>query len=306
MDFRQLRYFLAVVEHGNFTRAAAAAGCTQQALSKGISTLEQQLGEHVFQRGTRHVELTRAGHLLLDYAHTIDEAVAGFESRLADLQTGAEGRLHIGVGPSTAGSVVAPAVIALRRKWPRIRVQVSGGIAPELLPALLARRLDLVVSLHTQGDHQSDPRIHSEVLLHDEYRVLAATGHALAGQGRIRPEQLLDQPWIFGRRLGEVEQVFQGVFRQHGMPPPAHTMESDSLEFLRAMVSDGGYLTLLPRRLAHAQLQQGQWSELDVQGFAWQRPVMLHTRTHEPQSAPMARLLHSLRASAVQQGAGSP
>ena len=87
MDLRQLRYFLAVVEHGSFTRAAAASGRTQQALSKGIQALEQQLGERLFERGTREARLTPAGRLLLDHARTADDAVRRFEGRLQELQT---------------------------------------------------------------------------------------------------------------------------------------------------------------------------------------------------------------------------
>lgn len=295
MELKQLRYFLAVAEYGNFTRAAAAIGRTQQALSKGIGSLEQQLGEHLFTRGMREAQLTRTGRLLLEHAHTVDAAVRRFEDRLVDMQTGSEGEVHIGAGPSTAGSLVAPAVLALRRQWPKIRVQVSGGIAPQLLPALLARELDLVVTLHTLGDAEPDPRIHRDTLLHDEYRVLAASNHPLARTRAIKPARLLDEPWIFGRRLGAVEQAFGDVFRRAGLVPPGHALGTDSLPFLRAMVGDGGYLTLLPCRLAQSELQHDQWRQLDAPGFAWRRPVMLYTRGHEPQSAPMARLSQALR-----------
>lgn len=295
MDLRQLRYFLAVVEHGSFTRAAAASGRTQQALSKGIQALEQQLGERLFERGTREARLTPAGRLLLDHARTADDAVRRFEGRLEELQTGIEGEVRIGTGPSTAGTLVAPAVLALRRHWPKIRVSVSGGILPELLPALLARDLDVVVTLHTIGDTDPDPRIHSEQLMHDEYRVLASAKHPLAGERGIGARRLLEQPWIFGRRLGAVEQAFRQRFAEAGLDPPAHTMETGSPEFLRAMVSEGGYLTLLPSRLAHAELVAGRWARLDAPGFDWQRPVMVYTRSGEPQSAPLARLLQALR-----------
>lgn len=297
MDLRQLRYFLAVVEHGSFTRAATASGRTQQALSKGISALEQQLGERLFLRGPRQAKLTEAGRLLLDYARTADEAVRRFEDRLAEMQTGIEGQIRIGSGPSTAGSLVAPAVLALRRHWPKIRVHVAGGIGPELLPALLARELDVVVTLHTLGDTDADPdpRIHTEVLMHDDYRILASVDHPLAGKHTIRPKQLLDQPWIFGRRLGAVEHAFREVFRTAGLEPPTNAMDTGSPEFLRAMVRQGGYLTLLPSRLAHSELQAGNWVKLDAPGFSWQRPVMLYTRDGEPQSTPLTRLLQALR-----------
>ena len=102
MDLRQLRYFLAVVEHGSFTRAAAATGRTQQALSKGIQALEQQLGARLFERGSRQVRLTGVGRLLVEHARPAHEAVRRFEDRLQELQTGAEGQVRIGTGPSTA------------------------------------------------------------------------------------------------------------------------------------------------------------------------------------------------------------
>ena len=306
MDLRQLRYFLAVVEHGSFTRAAAATGRTQQALSKGIQALEQQLGARLFERGARQVRLTEVGRLLVEHARPASEVVRRFEDRLHELQTGAEGQVRIGTGPSTAGSLVAPAVLALRRHWPRLGVHVAGGILPELLPGLLARDLDVVVTLHISGDAEPDPRLHGEVLGHDEYRVLASGRHPLAGQRGLGAGQLLHHPWIFGRRLGSVEGAFRQRFSAAGLSPPASAMEAGSPEFLRAMVEEGGYLTLLPRRLAQAELAAGRWVALDAPGFAWQRPIMAYTRGGEPQSAPLARFLQALRLAAAQAPGAPP
>jgi len=236
----------------------------------------------------------------MEHAQPAHDAVRRFEDRLQELQTGAEGQVRIGTGPSTAGSLVAPAVLALRRHWPKIGIHVSGGILPELLPNLLARELDAVVTLHTFGDGDPDPRIKSDVLMHDEYRVLASVRHPLALQRDITPAQLLEQAWIFGRRLGAVEAAFRQRFHEAGLEPPLNTMESGSPEFMRAMIRDGGYLTLLPSRLAQAELLAGHWVKLDAPGFAWQRPVMVYTRDGEPQSAPLARFLQALRNAAEQ------
>lgn len=299
MDLRQLRYFLSVVEHGSFTRAAAATGRTQQALSKGIQALEHQLGARLFERGSREARLTDVGRLLMEHAQPAHDAVRRFEDRLQELQTGAEGQVRIGTGPSTAGSLVAPAALALRRHWPRIGVHVSGGILPELLPSLLARELDVVVSLHISGDSDPDPRIHGEVLTHDDYRVLASAGHPFADRRAITASQLLESPWIFGRRLGTVEAAFRQRFLEAGLVPPLDSMQTGSPEFLRAMVSEGGYLTVLPSRLAQAELASGRWRALDAPGFSWRRPVMAYTRGGEPQTAPLARFLQALRNEAV-------
>ena len=300
MDLRQLRYFLAVAEHGSFTRAAAATGRTQQALSKGIQALEQQLGARLFERGTREVRPTEVGRLLMDHARTADHAVRRFEGRLHELQTGAEGEVRIGTGPTAAGSLVAPAVLALRRHWPRLGVKVTGGILPELMPALLARELDVVVTLNTMTDADTHPQLHHELLMQDEYRIMASVRHPLARQRDITPLQLLQHPWVLGRRLGDVETAFRQRFADAGLEPPAQPMETASSEFLRALVREGGYLSLLPTRLVQAELLAGQWVRLDAPGFSWQRPMMIYTREGEPQSAPLLRLLQALRNAASQ------
>jgi len=301
MDLRQLRYFLAVIEHGSFTRAAAMTGRTQQALSKGVAALEQQLGARLFERGSRGARPTAIGRLLLDHAQAADDSLRSFEQRLQELQTGTEGELRIGTGPTAAGSVVAPAVLALRRAWPRLGIRVDGGVLPELLPALLARELDVVVALDTML--QTDPRLHRDLLVEDEYRIMASAGHPLARRTALTAGDLLAYPWVMGRRLGEVERGFRQHFVDAGLAPPAHPIESSSLDFIRTLVRDGGYLTLLPSRLVHAELAAGQWTRLDAPGFAWQRPLVVYTRQGEPQSDPQARLLQALRNAATEVGA---
>lgn len=302
MDLRQLRYFLAVAELGSFTRAATATGRTQQALSKGIQALEQQLGARLFERGAREARLTEIGRLLMDHARTADDAVRRFDGRLQELQTGAEGEVRIGTGPTAAGSLVAPAVLALRRYWPRIGVKVTSGILPELMPALLTRDLDVVVTLNTVADTDSeaDPRLYREILMQDEYRIVASAGHPLAGQRGVTPQQLLQHPWVLGRRLGTVQAAFRKRFQEAALEPPVQQMETNSTEFLRVLVNEGGYLSLLPTRLVQAELLAGQWKRLDAPGFSWQRPVVVHTRDGEPQTAPVHRLLQALRNSAEQ------
>jgi len=297
MDLRQLRYFLAVAELGSFTRAASVTGRTQQALSKGIHALEHQLGARLFERGAREARLTQIGRLLMEHAQTADEAVRSFEARLIELQTGDEGEVRIGTGPTTAGALVAPAVLALRRFWPKIRVKVTTGILPELMPALLTRELDVVVTLNTMTDAEStaDARLHAETLMHDEYRIMASVRHPLANQHNITPEQLLRCSWVLGRRLGAVQDAFRARFLEAGLEPPSQHMETTSLEFLRVLVHDGDYLCLLPSRLVQAELAAKQWTKLDAPGFSWRRPVVAYSRAGEPHAVPVHRLLQALR-----------
>ena len=296
MDLRQLRYFLAIVEYGSFTRAAAMTGRTQQALSKGIQALEHTLGTRVFERGVRDVRLTATGRLLLDHARTADDAIRSFDERLQELQTGAEGELRIGAAPSGAYALVAPAVLSLRQQWPRIGVRVMGGILPDLMPALLAREVDVVIALDSVSE--TDARVCRDVLIQDEYRIMASARHPLAGR-RVTATDLLQYPWVVGQRLGPVEVEFRQRFVEAGLPVPDALVESSSSEFLRALVSADRFLTLLPSLLVHDDLLSGEWVRLNAPGFSWQRPLLTFTRQGEPQSTPVLRLLQALHNAAA-------
>ena len=296
MDLRQLRYFLALVEYGSFTRAAAMTGRTQQALSKGIQALEHSLGARVVERGAQGVQLTAVGRLLLDHARIADDAVRSFEERLHELQTGTEGDVRIGASPTGATALVAPAVLSLRQQWPDIGVRVLGGILPDLLPALLAREVDVVVALDTVD--QADPQVNRDVLMQDDYRIMASARHPLAGR-RVNMADLLQYPWIVGRRLGSVEVEFRQRFIEAGSPVPPSLTESSSFEFLRALVSSDRYLALLPSLLVHSELLSGEWVRLNAPGFSWQRPLMIFTRQGEPQTTPVLRLLQALHNAAT-------
>src|SRR6201989_1631560 len=83
MEIRHLRYFIAVAELRNFTKAAEASFVAQSALSQQISRLEHELGAQLFVRGKRGAELTPAGQLLLPHAKRLvaDEAWARAEMR---------------------------------------------------------------------------------------------------------------------------------------------------------------------------------------------------------------------------------
>ncbi|HEX8757310.1 MAG TPA: LysR family transcriptional regulator [Steroidobacteraceae bacterium] len=302
MDLRQLRYFLAVAELGSFTRAASAIGRTQQALSKGIQALEHQLGARLFERGVREARLTPVGRLLVDHARAADEAVRTFEERLEELQTGREGEVRIGTSPTTSGYLVAPAVLALRRIWPRIGVKVISGFLPDLLSALLAREVDVVVAIHILSDLESgtDSRIRTETLMHDVCWVVASAHHPLARQRNITLAQLQKCSWVLGSRHAAAQNAFRERFRRAGLEPPLQHTESTSLGFVRVLVHEADYLALLPTRLAQAELAANQWVKLDVPQLEWRLPIVAYTRSAEPEANPVQRMLQELRHAAAQ------
>src|SRR5688572_15072965 len=101
MELHQLRYFVAVAELGNFTRAAERCAVAQPSLSQQIIKLEQELGQPLFDRTSRRAALTDAGRALYEGATTVLAALDEAEARVRGLG-GDAGPVHVGALPTVA------------------------------------------------------------------------------------------------------------------------------------------------------------------------------------------------------------
>jgi DNA-binding transcriptional LysR family regulator len=146
MEIRHLRYFIAVAELRNFTRAAEASFVAQSALSQQISRLEHELGAPLFVRGKRGAELTPAGEVLLPHARRLvaDEARARAEMRS---YLGLEkGRLTVGLIQTSASAVdVVGAVAEFGRQYPGIELHIVNQTTAEMVEGVRRGALDLAV-----------------------------------------------------------------------------------------------------------------------------------------------------------------
>jgi DNA-binding transcriptional LysR family regulator len=124
IDRYQLRYFLAVVDHGNFTRAAAACNVSQPTLSVGIAKLEESLGSRLFQRNSQRVRLTQGGARFLVHARRIESEFNLAAHVLTD--TSDDPMVRVGVLRSLPGAMLAG--IILKRK-----IGIAYGPAAEAL-----------------------------------------------------------------------------------------------------------------------------------------------------------------------------
>lgn len=138
-----LRSFVAVVQEGGFTHAAARLNLTQSAVSAHLRRLEQQTGRDLLTRTTRTVTLTADGELLLGFARAI---LALNQDARAQLQRGlSEGTIRIGVAEDLANIRMMNVVQAFAVRYPSIAFTVRVGIATELVQAMNQGEFDLVV-----------------------------------------------------------------------------------------------------------------------------------------------------------------
>ena len=199
IEFRHLRYFLAVAETLHFSRAAERLGIAQPPLSHQIKRLEQLIGHRLFDRTTRGVKLTLAGQLLADRARTTIEKIHDDLEQVRRLGRGEEGTLTVGFSGSVMFTDLPHAIESYRRRYPKVELRLRELTTNAQIPALLDGTLDL--AFLRDGDPTEG--IQMTTMLKEPYVAVLPAAHALARKRTLRVSDLRDQPFIFfARRMG--------------------------------------------------------------------------------------------------------
>ncbi|MCP1470238.1 DNA-binding transcriptional LysR family regulator [Sphingobium sp. OAS761] len=237
LDRYLLRYFLAVVDQGNFSRAAAACHVSQPTLSVGIAKLERTLGHALFVRSNQRVELTAAGATFLAHARRIERDFnVALQSMgiAADLPT-----LRLGVLASVPGRVIATGV-AQTRPGDTHRFELVFGNERELVGHLAKGRIDLALTLTGRGGD----RFLERPVLTEGYALALPADHALAGEAEIGAEQLADAVMIVRRHCEALSDTSRH-FTERGVRPH-FALRSTNDEHVLQMVGAGLGLTVMP------------------------------------------------------------
>lgn len=208
----QLRYFLAVVEAGTFSRAAQQVNVSQPALSIGIAKLEQALGGPVFLRNSRRVHLTQAGVRLLGHARSIEREFQSLEvdSRAAPIQA----PIRFGV-LSTIPTRLVESIVALNATSAHAdTLEIVEGSERDLLSRLQRRRIDLAVTVL----RSARALFETERLRVESYGLALWSGHPLAGSQLLTAEDVAGEVMIV-RRHCEALQETSRFFTERGVRP---------------------------------------------------------------------------------------
>lgn len=125
MDPQHLRYFLAIVDTGSVTGAAAALGVTPPSVSQGLRALERDVAASLFRRVGRGMVLTSAGHALTTPARRVLQGLASATASLGDTDETLPGDVDVRCHPALASGVVTRVVAEFRRRHPRVSVSLG-------------------------------------------------------------------------------------------------------------------------------------------------------------------------------------
>lgn len=251
MELYQLRYFLAVSETGNFTKAASRVFVSQPSLSQQILNLEEELGQKLFHRMGRKAVLTDAGHKLLESARRI---LSDVDQTLQELKesTGLGPKVTVGAIPSVAPSFL-PAVMAhCRANQIPLIIQTREDFRRPLAEAVLEGELDwAVISLPF-----NEPRLHFDKLYSEPLWVAMGASHRLAQVDHLTFESLRDETFILMGEASTLALQIQRFCGDHDFEPRIGH-RCGQLATAKTLTAMGHGITVLPRSARSATDPEG-------------------------------------------------
>jgi DNA-binding transcriptional LysR family regulator len=261
IELYQLRYFLAVVETGSFTKAAKRVRVSQPTLSAGIQKLETTLSARLFDRTSRRVFLTEPGTRFVQRARSILSEVQMAQSELAEVQ--AKEVLHVGVLTTISAQTLQGLFRDFLRAQPNTVLELFEGTERELKSRLQSEQLDLALTIL-----RPDQRAPNEPLYEEGYSLAIALHHPLARRTSIQVGELAGEPTIVRTRcelLGETSRFFTS----HNVRPRlVYRTEQD--ERALAMVGAGLGITVMPDHY-----QARNVARVPLTGFVQRRKIGL-------------------------------
>lgn len=238
MELRQLRYFIAVAEDGNFNRAAVRLHITQPALSRQVMALEKSLGARLLERLPRGVHLTPVGESFLERARRILDEVKSARDLVRDAQRGEVGKLRIGFNSiAVRNDIVPEALRRFRLHKPAVQLALNTLASPQQIQRLYDETLDI-------GFLYTPPAAHPELKFVEiaPYKMVIALPrrHALAARSRLRMTDLRNEDFIWQARL-RLPWIHDQLIAEclaKGFSPRI-VQEADDAEALLSLVSVG-------------------------------------------------------------------
>jgi molybdate transport repressor ModE-like protein len=290
----KLRLFLVILEEGSLRRAAERLHISQSAITRQIQLLEHDLGGRILERTSVGVRPTAGGHALAEKANGL---VADYDSTMAEVRRmvrGESDRLRIGYVASAVQEYLGPALGALRRAYPKIKVKMLDQTPGEMIIALRRGEIDLALTNH--GADLLSRDFYAHKLASVPSLVALPIDHPLASQKQISISELKTESFLQGSDsvVPGYNQKISQFCRKFGKFRPRFVSvgQPTSLGEALVMAANEGAISVQPDFISHMEIpnvvmipiadKEATWDLFVV----WQRGKM---------SGPLRALLGGLR-----------
>lgn len=255
---RQLRAFLALVRHRNFTKAAAETNLSQPAYSALIRQLEEAVQVRLFDRNTRHVELTPEGiEFEVSARRVLDEFEAAM-SGMHERSTRRRGRVAIALLPSLAADWLPGVLAGFNAEHPGIELEVADVLSEACIEHVRSGQYDFALA----ATRANTAELRAEPFCSDEFHLVCRRDHPLAELDNPRARDLAAWPFIHLSRTSSVRQYIDAATLPRVLPP---MLEVDQLATVAGMVRAGLGVSVVPA----LTLYQFRQPELAIKPLRW-------------------------------------
>ncbi|MDB5416286.1 MAG: cynR 2 [Rubritepida sp.] len=295
MDLRQLQLFRRIIAEGSFSRAAAALGITQPALSRQVRALEAELGMPLLYRNGRGVIPTEEGRRFADALAPVLEELTRIREETMASRGVARGRLRVAMPPSVAAALAPPLLRHLRAEMPEVELHLMDGFTGTIHEWLTRGEVDIAVL----NPHRSSAAVKTEPLFDAHLFLIHAPGDLhlaalLTPEGEITLADTSRLPLMLPGRHHGARREIEAALATGGLTP-GRIEDVDSLTGLKHLIAEGLGYTLLARDAVALEIQGGMLAAARVV-----QPVLLHAfvlatsaeRQVSPAAHAVIRFLH--------------
>lgn len=242
MDLRQLRSFLAIIDHGSFSAAARALFTVQSNVSSHVARLEDDLGATLLDRSTR--QLTPAGRVVETRAREIVRQLTAITDDLASLENRVIGAVACGTTPSIGLWLIPSTLAQANRELPEVAIRVVEAHSGTLVHQLLAGEIDLAI---TTG--ASNPELTSTPLVDEDIVAVMSPQHGLAAQPEVTLADLAGLKLLLPLQDNPLHDHITRAFLDRGLALRSR-LEVGSSALVRAMAAADVGVALIPATAA--------------------------------------------------------
>lgn len=302
MELRHLRYFRAVAEQLNFSRAAEQLHVAQPALSRQVRALEEELGATLLDRNHARVHLTDAGRTFYGHACKILAQVDIATASVHEVGEGVAGELILCNDWHLGGRLVPAALNEFRKKFPRAEVMLHDRKLQDQLALVCDRRVHLGFAVRELIGGRRE--LEQLLLFRSDLVVVFPPGHPLDGRKEVRLAELANETWITVDRRESPQYLafLNRLCRLSGFTPKLGPIAT-TLEGILGRVASGYGIVLVPEYIVPPLRGQLSWAASDC------APIELCAVWHrQEQSKLLAQFIQILRrhAKADQQTRAAP
>lgn len=241
MDIKRLQYFIALAEHGNFTKTADALDIAQSALSVSMQKLEKEIGLKLINRSQRQIKLTADGLRLLEHAKKILQDVALAQLEMDELKGLERGHINFGVSAMLGSYFFPEALAAFTQSYPHIRIHIQEYGTATLEKMLLEGELDLAFVRTDKPVEQ----LRYVTLRHEEIVACVNATHRFARLPSITLAQFCAEPLVLFREGYLLREAVSRYCAKYAITPDIR-LETNLIELAKALVKkDTGISTCL-------------------------------------------------------------